>query len=119
MWVDYEFYAVKYLCFREGVIPREEFEYYERRAEFEIKRYIGMNEIYEITDNLKLCCCEVAELLCKSDKSGITSGIVSEHTGDLSVSYESAETRAKSLARDIRSCVYKYLADTGLLYRGI
>lgn len=118
MWADYEYYVDKYLCFRDGVIPSDEFAYYERKAEFEVNRYVGTDIDY-VSDNLKLCCCEVAELLYRSDKSGISTGVTSEHTGDLSVSYESAEARTKSLVKDIRSCVYRYLADTGLLYRGV
>ena len=41
-----------------------------------------------------------------------------EKVGDVTVNYESAETLRRALPRRMKSVVYSWLADTGLLHRG-
>lgn len=116
--VDYSFYLSDYLDGREPVIPRADFEFWVRSAAAHITMYLGSPVTGSIEKNAKLCCCEAAELLWRYDHAAAP-GVSSERTGDLSVSYESEEQRAKSLTRELRSCVYRYFFDSGLLYRGL
>lgn len=112
--MDYSFYLIVYLAGRSPLIPAEDFTMYARSADKRLERYIGA---VPETEEAKLCECEIAELIYSDGQIG--RAITSEHTGDLSVTYESAEARAKSLSAAVRECVYRYFADSGLLYRGV
>ena len=66
----------------------------------------------EIEENIKLAVCSVIELLDKYSKNIISS----EKTGDNSVTYAvSSSSKEKEIYKEVRM----YLADTGLLFRGI
>lgn len=117
-WADYEYYLDAYLGGKDPLIPAQDFYFWARNAAAHIMAFTGT--LPEIDDTAKLCCCEVAELLWRDDHAtGGADGITSEKTGDLSVTYDSGEARAAVLSCRVRGCVYKYFADTGLLYRGL
>ena len=60
-WVDLEYYKSEYLLGRRPDIPDEDFPFYERNAETRINwRKVTVDDPQ---DCLKLCVCEVAELL--------------------------------------------------------
>lgn len=119
-YADENYYRNEYLCGRKAVISSA-FAYYAREATLIINAYTGSNidDTKEIAEPVKLCCCEVAELLFKADSQSENEGITSDSVGDVSRSYESTEARKRVLTRTIKSVVYKYLADTDLLYRGV
>lgn len=119
-FADENFYKYEYLCDRKAVIDTA-FNFYARKATQIIQNYCCDNvDVVEIAgDKIKLCCCELAELFYKDEHSGGQNGISSESVGDMSVSYESTESTKQLLQKEIRSVVYSYLADTGLLYRGV
>lgn len=78
----------------------------------------------DVPESVRMCCCEVAEILQKYDSYAYTdkSGrITSEKVGDLAMSYEAVSVEKVSAQRDkeIRSAIYRWLANTGLLYRGV
>lgn len=116
-WADYEYYLDAYLGGKDPLIPAQDFYFWARNAAAHIMAFTGT--LPEIDDTVKLCCCEVAELLWRHDHNTGADGVTSERTGDLSVTYDSGEARASVLSRRVRGCVYKYFADTGLLYRGL
>ena len=117
-WVGYDFYLYDYLAGKDPVIPESDFAFFARDAAAHIAAYIGTPP--EIDNTVKLCCCEVAELLWRHDHTaGGSDAVTSEKTGDLSVTYDSSEARTSVLSCRVRGCVYKYFADTGLLYRGL
>ncbi len=117
-WVDYDYYLYTYLAGKDPVIPASDFAFWARDAATRIAAYTGTPP--EIDNTVKLCCCEIAELLWRDDHTtGGADGVTSEKTGDLSVTYDSGEARAAVLSCRVRGCVYKYFADTGLLYRGL
>lgn len=119
-YADENYYKTEYLCGRKAVITSA-FAYYAREATLIINAYTGSNidDTKDIIEPVKLCCCEVAELMYKADNMSNSEGITSEKVGDVSRSYEGTDTRRKQLNRSIKSAVYKYLADTDLLYRGV
>lgn len=119
-YADENYYRNEYLCGRKAVISSA-FDYYAREATLIINAYTGSNidDTKEIAEPVKLCCCEVADLLFKADSQSENEGITSDSVGDVSRSYESTEARKRVLTRTIKSVVYKYLSDTDLLYRGV
>lgn len=119
VFADYNFYKSEYLCGKNAVIDTASFDFYARKATQMIKTYT-FNNIDEsnIPECVKLCCCEVAELLYKDENSTNTKSISSERVGDVSVSYESADNQRQALSKNIRTVIRSWLADSGLLYRG-
>lgn len=119
VYADKEFYKNEYLCGRKAVIDTA-FEFYARQATQKIKSYTFDNiDETNIPDCVRMCCCDVAELIFKFDKSSKHNGISSESVGDQSVSYESTDSQMQTLHKNIKSVVYSWLAETGLMYRGV
>ena len=118
-YADFDFYTSEYLCGKEAVIDTASFNFYARKATQKIKRYTFDNVPKDVPQCVKLCCCEVAELLFASDKKSDKAGITSAKVGDVSYSYESTESQKQLLSKEIKSVIYSWLADTDLLYRGI
>ena len=120
-YADENFYTQSYLCGKEAVINTA-FDFYSRKASTVIRTFIGNNiDENNIPECVRMCCCEVAESFFRYEKllSGNTTGMTSQHIGDLSVNYESAENLRKSQSDEIRQTVYRWLSGTGLLYRGV
>ena len=115
--VDYNYYIKTY----GGVeMPPSKFTALELRAIKHINK-ITSNRIdfenidsldEEIEENIKLAVCSVVEILNKHSQKIISS----EKTGDNSVTYVvSSSSKEKEIYKEVRM----YLADTGLLFRGI
>ena len=120
VFVNEEYYKNEYLCGKEAVIDTA-FDFYARQATAEIMRYIGRNLTNtEIPNCVKMCCCEVAERKFTHEKKTTdTNGKTSESVGGWRVSYESAEKSKEECDESVKSCIYKWLSGTGLLYRGL
>ena len=89
---------------------------------------LGRIDSDNISDDVKMCCCELAEVLLKygtfEDSLFSTDGkITSSKVGDLSENYAYNSPNHGVLdrkkQRDVRDVIYRWLADTGLLYRGV
>ena len=120
-YADENFYTQSYLCGKEAVITTA-FDFYSRKASTVIRTFTGNNiDENNIPECVRMCCCELAEMLFRYEKllNGNTTGMTSQHIGDLSVNYESAENLRKSQSDAIRQTVYRWLSGTGLLYRGV
>lgn len=81
-----------------------------------------------VPEDVKMCCCELAETLLKFDTlEGClfsTEGkVVSDKVGDLSASYAYNTPDLgdfnKKKGDDVRGVIERWLAGTGLLYRGV
>ena len=120
-YADNVFYITDYLAGKEAVVPDSCFVFYARSATQKIKAYTGSNvDENNIKDEVKMCCCEIAELLYKHEQmSNQTDGITSESVAGWSRSYESADTKRERLIYAVKESVYKWLGGTGLLYRGL
>ena len=118
-FADEVFYKNEYLCGKEAVINTA-FNFYSKQATQHIRQqtFGNINEDEEIPLCVKMCCCDVAELLYKAEHND-HSGVTSEKVGDLSVSYESADSQGQALLKNIRSAIYLWLSGTDLLYRGV
>ena len=120
-YADYAYYTGTY---KGAVIDTASFDLYARKATQTIKKYT-FNRVNEdnILDDVKMCCCELAEYLfhkgtADQDTEADVKGLSSETTGGHSVSYESAEARERAHNNIIKGIIYNWLAMTGLLYRG-
>lgn len=118
-FADFAFYIDEYRPNNE--ISAAEFDYYARQATQKIKQYTGNNvDESNIPECVKMCCCQIAELLNKADKQEqANGGKSSESVQGWSVSYESREQARLELQANINSSVYTWLSGTGLLYRGL
>ena len=113
------YYISEYLCGRKAVIVSA-FDYYARSATLLIKAYTGENvDGNNIPESVKLCCCELAELVYNDEKQSANSGISSASVGDESVSYVSEEERKTAHKKAVRYTQFTSILPTSdLLYRG-
>ena len=122
LYTDSSFYEKEFLLGRKATISSDDIAFYLRKAQIAIKPFILNNADYltEIPLELKMCQCEIAELLYKNDKREESSdGVVSESVSGWSKSYESGELAQAKLKKKIIDCIYSHLSGTGLLYRGV
>lgn len=124
-YADIGFYTSKYLVGAKAVIPFNDFAHYANKASriIDNNTFDNLNgvEPENIPGVVKMCCCELAEMLYKSDSSPISKGITNEKVGDVSVSYASADSSGQVMptASTVNSILRLWLADSGLLYRGV
>ena len=119
-YADYSYYYCK---FYGEIIPEESFDKYISRASDYIDR-ITMNRAKDYTadEAVKKATCAVAEqyFLIGRARASIADGeIASESVGSHSVSYRSGIETAASLEAGLINVATGYLANTGLLYRGV
>ena len=130
MYSDRKYYETGYLLGRSPVIPEDIYPYWEKQAERVLNQYTLSRLVADfnlITDEVKDCTCELAELLYQADTVSQKAaeqggGLLSSYsndgesgTFDLSQSSYTEEGKSKKE----REIIYKYLGNTGLLYRGM
>lgn len=129
MYVNYGYYESKYLLGREPTVPEDDFMFWEKQTERVLNqhtfgRLTADTEL--LTDEVKDCACELAELLYQADKSAqqaaAQGGVLQLYsndgesgTFDLSQSTFTEEGKAKKISE----IIHRYLGNTGLLYRGV
>ena len=130
MYADRKYYETGYLLGRSPVIPEDIYPYWEKQAERVLNQYTLSRLVADfnlITDEVKDCTCELAELLYQADTVSQKAaeqggGLLSSYsndgqsgTYDLSRSIYTEDGKAKK----IREVIFRYLENTGLLYCGI
>ena len=123
IYVDETFYEEKYLLGRKPVISTG-FFFYARQASQTIDQYTfgRLKDIEEadIPEEVKMCCCELAEAEFQYEKQKKDSGgKTSEKIGTYSATFGSSAESAKAAADERRSIVMRWLANTGLCYQGV
>lgn len=124
IYADEEFYKGEYLCGRAAVITAA-YPYYFREASRIIDRYtfgsIGGLDGDSIPEEVKMCCCELAEMHFTetTSQAARSVGIASESVQGWSVTYESKTARSEALSAAQGECVKKWLGGMGLLYSGV
>ena len=120
-YADHAYYTEIY---KGAVIDAASFDFNSRKATQIIKQHT-FNRVHanNILEEVKMCCCELAEYLYKkdiadNDTEANIKGLTSETTGGHSASYENAEARERATNNIIKGIIYNWLAMTGLLYRG-
>ena len=129
MYASYNYYESGYLMGRDPKLSEDEFPLWEKQAERVLNQYTFSRLVSNfglITDEVKDCTCELAELLYQADKSAQQAaeqgGVLQSYsndgesgTFDLSQSTFTEEGKPKK----IWEIIYRYLGNTGLLYSGV
>lgn len=117
-YATYEFYSSKYLLGRQAVIDTAYFPFYAQKATQMIKLHT-FNRIRDdnIPDEVKMCCCELAEMIYKHEKED-NGNIISEKVGEYSIAFVDKEKEETIFRGKCVSIIYNWLGMTGLLYRG-
>ena len=121
IYADYTYYTGTYLAGRSAAIAAADFPFFARQASAEIDRYTFGSVPDDIPDEVKLCCCELAEYLHAENTSeaGGREGVASESVQGWTVTMESSAARSQAHRNAVRECVCRYLSRTGLLYSGV
>lgn len=118
LYADYKFYTDSYLG---KDIPAEDFPRYARDASKYIDNVTFGRINGNISEDVKMACCAVAEEMYAQNVSGANavSGKASESIGDYSVSYTGMSAdRENILSARLYSAALKWLDGTNLMYRG-
>lgn len=123
IYADETFYKERYLLGRKPVISTG-FLFYARQGSQTIDQYtfgrLKDVEKADILEEVKMCCCELAEAEFQREKQKKASGgKTSEKIGTYSVSFGSAAESANAAASEHRNIIMKWLAHTGLCYQGV
>lgn len=124
-YADDAYYTGTYLSGREQSIPSAQFPYYARDATMRIRQRTYGRVPETVPEEVKLCCCELAELTYQAEKaSKATEGgtVASESNGGWSKTYVTAadgKASAETLNAKAENVMQKWLGDTGLLYLGV
>ena len=115
-YANYAYYTDTY---KGAVIDTASFDLYSMKATQQIKLYT-FNRVTDesIPDEVKMCCCELAEYFYNQDNKGHDDDVQSEKKGEWSVTYVSGQTAEDIKQSTIKGIIYNWLAMTGLLYRG-
>ena len=115
-YADYAYYTDTY---KGAVIDTASFLRYSAKATQTIKlNAFGRVDKDNIPEEVKMCCCELAELIYRHETTEDNGNIASEKVGEHSVSYVAKDIQEKSLAEKKQDILSNWLAMTGLLYRG-
>lgn len=122
-YADKEYYANAYHCGADVKIAGPKFDQYAMRATKEIRaRTFGnIKEDAELQDEVRMCCCEVAEKLYDADCAKGENGMVLQsysNDGD-SGSFQASEMTAEGVSAAIDGIVRSWLLDIGLMYCGV
>lgn len=112
VYADQTFYTVQYLQGRSAKISDADFPYFAMQASAQINRFLGSAVPEDaIPEEVRLCCCEVAELLYTGETSEASkkAGITSESVQGWSQSYESSESRSSAQSNAIDAVLHKWL----------
>ncbi len=115
-----EYYTDNYLMGREAVIDTASFPFYALKATRIINQYtFGNIDESNLIDEVQMCCCEIAEFIYNTEQQERPKGIQSEKVGEYSITYEKDTDIDAQKYSALKSIIYNWLSDTGLLYRGL
>ena len=120
VYADEKFYKEVYLCGKNAVITSD-YEYFFREASLLTDRYThGKIDPENVPQSVKMCCCELSESIFSEENIlSKNNGISSESVGGWSRSYTSKSEILTNFKSEQKYIIYRWLADTGLLYRGV
>lgn len=131
VYVNYDYYVSSYLIGRKHAVPEEVFLYWEKQARSEVDQYtFGRIQANPglISEAVKDCICELVELLYRADSvsqealaQGLPGPIVSYSNDGESGKFDLSQSvyTESGKAGKIHEIIYRYLGNTGLLYRGM
>lgn len=120
IYADETYYTSTYLAGRAAILTAA-YVYYFREASKIIDVYtFGNIDPGSYPDEVKMCCCELAETLYAADKEAAKSiGKTSESVQGWSVSYQSGTERKQEQDTKQHDIIFKWLSGSGLLFSGV
>lgn len=122
-YADIEFYKDSYLLGRTPKIPDAEFPYWAMLASGEIRqRTFGrVDALEDIPEEIRMCCCEVAEKLYLMESAKGENGMVLQsfsNDGE-SGTFKTDDMSEAGIRRGVSRCIRRWLIHTGLMYCGV
>lgn len=117
--IDYSFYQNN---FYGNLIPMEVFDKYGNKATSILKSRIYNNIPNEYLNEVKMVCCEIAEILYNQTKikESVSNGnITSERVGDYSITKDNSNMLSQSYVNGLIETELERLYYTGLVYTGV
>ena len=125
IYADYNYYTSKYLAGHVPSVKEDDWTYYARQAgTYMDSCTFGRIDTGNIPEPVRLCACELAEILCRSD-SGVqegASGPMTSYSNDgqsasFAVDPNNVYTQ-EGKRKAMNAIIHRYLANTGMLYAG-
>lgn len=120
MYTTYDYYINQY-CFGSPVISSAaDFQKCLLQAEscIDVLTFNRCKTMQKVPEAVQKCCCELVELIKKHNDKMQQAGVTSEKNKNYSISYESTQSLNQQFEKDKASVIERWLACTGLLYRG-
>lgn len=123
VYADRTFYESEYNGGATPKIESKEFPRFSILASAEIRRYTfrRVDEMESIPEEVKYCCCEIAEKLYDFEHAKGSSGMVLQsysNDGDTGT-YKTDDMTENAIKQAIYEIVHKWLSCTGLMYCGV
>lgn len=114
-YADYNFYITQY---NGGKLSHDEFCSLIVKASAVLDE-LTFDRIRNVTDDISMAACAIADVMHKYECSGASNGIASESIGDLSINYRSDVTADSPAASEsYRRAAHLFVKDKNLFYRG-
>lgn len=121
IYADFDYYCSTY--YGKQIQDPEEYEKFATQAAFELDYFtLGKASKNADMEAVKMASCAVAEqfkILDTAELNAASGEIASESVGSHSRTYRSAAEISASVRGQIKAVIERYLATTGLLYRGV
>lgn len=122
-YADWEFYKTEYRAETDPAISVSDFSYYAMLATTKIRFRTNGNikESEEIPEEVRMCCCEIAERLYELDKAKGENGLILQsysNDGD-SGTFKTDDVTTKAVETAVDKIIRNWLAGTGLLFCGV
>lgn len=122
-YADITFYKEVFLNGKEPKIPDKEFPYWSMMATGTIREHTfpRTDTMEELPDDVKMCCCEIAEKLYQCNLiKGDTGMVLQSYSNDGdSGTYNTADMSQEAINNSITEMLNRWLLPTGLLYCGV
>ena len=123
IYADKNFYLDQYLSGKEPTIPIDEIEYWLAQASRKInRRAFGKTDaLQEVPDEVKMCCCAVAEKLHQFESAKSENGMVLQSYGNdgETATYKTTDMSELAISGKVLEIIEEWLMPTGLLYCGV
>ncbi len=123
IYTDTEFYKNQYLLGRAQKIQDADFPYWAMLASGEIRQltFNRVEDLGEIPDEVRMCCCELAEKLYSVESVKDENGMVLQSYGNdgETGTYKTDDLSESGVQRSIVKIIRKWLVNTDLMYCGV
>lgn len=123
VYTDEQFYLNQYLFGKEPTIPIDDITYWLAQASRKInRRAFGRTDaLQEVPDEVKMCCCVVAEKLYQFESAKGENGMVLQSYGNDgdTATYKTTDMSELAISEKVLDIIEEWLMPTGLLYCGV